>query len=288
MEIKKYSVFFILLFIYSCNKYKVIQEESDDPNTYYKKYYKKDKLSFIETYHKENLKNVYFIHNQNGIRKDTLFYYELNDSFKYKTDFFTDDMFYCVRMKPDGTKISEGNMYKFRYNGWWKIYDKEGKFTHEKYIIGKDTSEYNYSQVKVFDSFGKIVPNKSDYISVFLPDTLYTGKSMGSIIHNPRLKDHLAYYVGVGYNVLPDYGNITNVRVDTFTIKKDKTIGVEFKTTGKTKIRGFVYESAVEKESDLEFNVVSVHTYFEKDFYIIPRPDSMPKDKVIRYDNLSD
>lgn len=283
---KIFNLLVLLLFIYSCNKTKIIKETSDDPDTYYKKHYKDDKLSFVETYYKDELQSVYYLNNENGIRRDTLYHYVLDDSFKYQTDFFTDKLFYCIRLKPDGTKISEGNMYKYRYNGWWKIYDENGKFIHEKYIIGKDTANYNYSQIKVYDTSGKIVPKKSDYISIFLPDTLYTGKSMGHLIHHPRLKDQLAYYVGVGYDILPDFSNISNVRVDTFDMEEKKTIGVEFKTPGKTKIRGFIYESAIEMESDLEFSVVSVHTYFEKEFYVIPRPDSIPKDKVMRYGNL--
>lgn len=285
-KIKIYSLIFVI-FLFSCSKTKIVKEISNDPDIYYKKHYKEDKLSLIETYYRENLQSVYYLHSLNGIREDTLVYYELNNSIESQAGFFSDNkMFYYVKKKPNGTKISEGNMYKFRYNGWWKMYDENGKFTHEKYIIAKDSANYNYSQIKVYDSSGKIVPNKSDYISVFLPDTLYTGKSMGTLIHHPRLKDQLAYYVGVGYKVLPDFSNIMNVRVDTFTIKKDKTIGVEFKTPGKTKIRGFVYESAIEMVNDLEFNVVSVHTYFEKDFYVIPRPDSIPINKVMHYDQF--
>lgn len=285
---KIFNLLILVLFIYSCNKTKIVKEVSDNPDTYYNKHYEDDILSFVETYYKDELQSIYYLNHENGIKRDTLFFYELNDSLKNRTDFFTDEMFYCIRMKPDGTRISEGNMYKYRYNGWWKVYDKKGRFTHEKYIIGKDTADYNYSQIKVYDSSGEIVTNKSDYISVFLPDTLYTGKSMGHIMHRPsltRLKDQLAYYVGVGYDVLPDFSNITNVRVDTFDMEEKKTIGVEFKTPGKTKIRGFVYESAIEMVSDLEFNVVSVHTYFEKEFNVIPRPDSIPKDKVMRYGN---
>lgn len=283
-NIKICSLIFVI-FLCSCSKTKIVKEVSNDPDVYFKKHYKEDKLSLIETYYKEKLQSVYYLHSLNGIREDTLVYYELNNSIESQVDFFPDNkMFYYVKKKPDGTKISEGNMYKFKYNGWWKMYDENGKFTHEKYIIAKDSADYNYSQIKVYDSSGKILPNKSDYITFFLPDTLYIGKSMGHLIHHPRLKDQLAYYVGVGYKVLPDFSNISNVRVDTFTIKKDKTIGVEFKTSGKTKIRGFVYESAIEIVSDLEFNVVSVHTYFEKDFYIIPRPDSIPINKVMRYD----
>jgi len=283
-NIKIYSLIFVI-FLSSCSKTRIVKEVSNDPDIYYKKHYKEDKLSLVETYYKEKLQSVYYLHSLNGIREDTLVYYELNNSIESQADFFPDNkMFYYIKKKPNGTKISEGNMYKFRYNGWWKMYDENGKFTHEKYIITKDSADYNYSQIKVYDSSGKIVPNKSDYITFFLPDTLYTGKSMGTLIHHPRLKDQLAYYVGVGYKVLPDFSNISNVRVDTFTIKKDKTIGVEFKTLGKTQIRGFVYESAIEMVSDLEFNVLSVHTYFEKDFYVIPRPDSIPINKVMHYD----
>src|SRR5690606_5967293 len=281
---KIFNLLVLLLFIYSCNKTKIIKETSDDLDTYYKKHYKDDKLSFVETYYKDELQSVYYLNNENGIRRDTLYHYVLDDSFKYQTDFFTDKLFYCIRLKPDGTKISEGNMYKYRYNGWWKIYDENGKFIHEKYIIGKDTANYNYSQIKVYDGSGKIIENRSDYVVVSFPDTLHTGKSIGIIKHKPKLKDHLSYYVGIGYDVFPDYTNINNVQVDTFSIEKNKIIGVDFKKEGKIKIRNFVYESAIEMESDLEFNVVSVCTYFEKDFYVIPRPDSMPQNKVIRYD----
>lgn len=278
------SILIVLFVALSCNKTKIIEVKSNAPNICYKKYYNEDKLYLIETYYKEDLQSAYQIYNQDGVKKDTLFFYELNDSLKNGTDFFTDEMFYCIRMKPDGTKISEGNMYKFRYNGWWKIYDENGKLTHEKYIIGKDTANYNYSQIKVYDGSGKIIENRSDYVVVSFPDTLHTGKSIGIIKHKPKLKDHLSYYVGIGYDIFPDYTNINNVQVDTFSIEKNKIIGVDFKKEGKIKIRNFVYESAIEMESDLEFNVVSVCTYFEKDFYVIPRPDSIPKNKVIRYD----
>lgn len=280
------TIFGIFIFFFtSCDKAKTIIEKTDILNVYHKKYFKNGELSYIETFYKDKLYSIYKIHDKNGLRNDTLFQYELNDTLRNKTNFYTEDLFYCVRMNSEGIKLSEGYMYKYRYNGWWKIYNKNGKLTHKKYIIGRDTSKYNYSQIISFDENNNIILSKSNFVRVLLPDTLYMGKSMGNIVHNPNLKDHLAYYVGIGYNLDPDFNNISDIRVDTFTIEKEKSIGFDFKNSGKNKIKGFIYEKALEEDKkSLSLKVLSTITYFEKEFYVIPRPDSIPKNKVIYYD----
>jgi len=276
---------FFIIFHMSCDKDKTVFEKTDIPHLYHKKYFKDGELSYIETFYKDKLYSIYKIHDNNGLRNDTLFQYELNDTLRNKTNFYTEDLFYCVRLNSKGIKLSEGYMYNYRYNGWWKIYNKNGILTHQKYIIGRDTSKYNYSQIISFDENNNIILSKSNFVKVLLPDTLYTGKSMGNIEHNSNLNDHLAYYVGIGYNLSPDFNNISDVRVDTFTIEKEKSIGLDFKNSGKNKIKGFIYEKALEEgEKSLILNVLSTVTYFEKEFYVIQRPDSIPKNKVIYYD----
>jgi hypothetical protein len=90
---------------------------------------------------------------------------------------------------------------------------------------GKGLYSYDGQNLKSISGVANIIVNSvfaavDNSILIGTPNGLDVYKD-GALVHHPKLKDQLAYYVGIGYKVLPDFSNISNVRVDTFTIKKD-------------------------------------------------------------------
>src|SRR5690606_3501503 len=198
---------------------------------------------------------------------------EIGNGINHITNFFV-----------NGKKRSEGFLFSKKNIGWWNYYDND-KLIKRIYFT-QINNNLLMPQLQFFDRTGHLDKTKSDFVSFLIPDTLYQGRSTGNLFYKKKIKSS-EERIAIGYDVAPDYGNINNVRVDTFyNPKNDGFFGVEFNKLGKHKIRGFIYESKLDILNETKANIRSTNIYFEKDFYIIPRPDSIPKDKVMRYDNL--
>lgn len=81
------------------------------------------------------------------------------------------------------------------------------------------------------------------------------------------------------------------VEIDTFPYPtKDNMfkgfVAIRFDQLGKQKIKGFVYETRFNESEENVLLIETSHRYFEKEFFIISRPDSIPTDKVINYNNF--
>nr|WP_297310059.1 hypothetical protein [uncultured Flavobacterium sp.] len=284
--ILKFVGFSFLILVFSCNKYKVIEEKGLDKAHIFKKYYKDDKLYFIETYYNEILLSRYNLLTNEDKISDTLYYYvAADDIVNAKEIYMPKGEYYSKHLDKNGNVLAEGKVFNSKNVGWWKIYDKYGKLSHENYITYNKNGQREYSQLKIYDENEKINELQSNYISFKIPDTIYLGKNIGEIIQNkPNFNDHLAYYACIGYEIEPDFSNIMNVKIDSFPIMNKKRIGLNFTKLGRNLVRGFIYESKIDRINDTNFTIDIINVNFEKEFYVIPRPDSIPKNKVIYYD----
>ena len=184
-----------------------------------------------------------------------------------------------------GNVIIDGLSYNGDQVGWWKYYDK-GILDKMKYFYRKGDDKNVYNQYIKFDSIGNIIESQSEYFEITLPDTLYVGKSAGTLKLKKKLKENSDTNICIGYDLKPDYSNILECKVDTFYSKdNDGFFGVTFNAPGKHTIRGFVYEVNMElKENSKVLTLEEYERPFEKEFYVVDRPDSISKERVMRYD----
>lgn len=282
-KIYKYMFFFTIAIMFiACDKIDKQERYDENGNLKYLLYMQKDDtIKFFESF--DDGRFLYRNNEKDTSSQDTLREYYKNGNKMFElvemgnighiTNFFI-----------NGKKRSEGFLFNKKNIGWWNYYDNN-KLIKRIYFAQVDNNLL-MPQLQIFDSNGQLNKNKSDFIDILIPDTLYKGRSTGTISYKKKIENS-EERIGIGYNVEPDYNNLKNVRVDTFyNPKSDGFFGVEFNNLGKQKIRGFIYERKLNVLNETNANIRITNIYFEKDFYIIPRPDSIPKDKVIRYDNL--
>lgn len=222
------------------------------------------------------------------MENDTVKEYYPNGNLMFYMVKLSDDLQYTKGFNSDKTLLNEGYIYKGKHIGWWNFYKKDKLFKRNYFV--KIDGEIMSSQIQYFNSNGTIDINNSNFIEINIPDTLYKGRSTGKIIYKQH-NDYNEERVLIGYNLKPDYSNINKVRIDTFyNPMSDGFFGVEFDKLGRNKIRGILDTrkiSDTERKDSLFTATISIkNRYFEKEFYVIPRPDYIPKDKVMRYDNL--
>jgi len=265
----------------SCTKVKV--EKSYYENGKLKSVYYIENDSVIESktfYPDGNRKYIFKIENE--VRIDTFFEYYKNNQIR---SYFTQISNFGSRFKQfdENSKLKlEGTIFKKKKIGWWSYY-KSDKLVKQLYYAQNKDSVF-ISQIKVFDENVILDHASSDYVDFVIPDTLYTGKSTGSILYKKKLGFSSQENICIGYNLLPDYSNISKVRVDTFYTGKNKGFfGLEFKQLGNQKIRGFIYEVLPNRKSDTLLVIPTSKIFFDKTFYIIPRPDSISNDRIMRY-----
>lgn len=283
---KNYCLVILLLILFACSKEHREVKYNDSGNLDYVLYTKgRDTIKYIKFTKEGGL--IYF-NREKYLENDTVKEYYPNGNLMFYMVKFSDDLQYTKGFNSDKTLLNEGYIYKGKHTGWWSFY-KEGKIFKRKHFVQID-DEIISSQIQYFNSDGTIDINNSNFIEIIIPDTLYKGRSTGRIVYKQH-KDYNEERVLIGYNLNPDYSNINEVRIDTFyNSMNDGFFGVEFNKLGRNKIRGILDSRKTgdtERRDSLFTTTISIkNRYFEKEFYIIPRPDSIPKDKVMRYDNL--
>lgn len=171
----------------------------------------------------------------------------------------------------------------------WSYY-KDKKLDYTNYYVLNEASSY-LSEIVHYNTDGTINEEKSNYLDWRLPDTLMIGKSIGDVKYKTTWKDDIQNYVCIGYDINEDFTNLLEVSIDTFPYptKSEKFNGfvvLKFNQLGRQRVKGFVYETRFNENEKDVILIESAHRYFEKEFFIITRPDSIPKDKIINYNNF--
>lgn len=282
-------VFYCNVFIWlSCNNTKEEEKYDTDGQLEYLLHSKnKDTLKYFQRF--DNGTFVYKLHSSVSV-SDTLKEYYPNGNLMLQAIPSENSLNHIKIYEPNGMIKCNGYLFNEKNIGWWNYY-KQGKLSERVYFVQHD-NELLLQQFQFFDKNGTLDTNKSDFIDILIPDTLYQGRSTGTIAYKRR-NDYNEESVLIGYNLKPDYSNINEVRIDTFyNPKRDGFFGVEFDKLGRNKIRGVIETRKtgnIERRDSLFSMRISItNRYFEKEFYVIPRPDSIPKNKVMRYDNLLD
>lgn len=279
---KKIKIFVLyVLVIYSCNDNK-LRKEYYSTGELKKEYILRDGVVISDKWYHKNGQLQYIFEIKDDLKLDTLFeYYENNQVKNYITQLHYPYIFY-KGFDENGDLSIEGRLFNKRKTGWWNYYKSTILEKQVYYMIEKDTSFV--AQLKFFDSEGNVDESKSDYVKFIIPDTLYVGKSTGTIVYRKKLGEFSQENVCIGYGLKPDYSNIVKTRVDTFYSGTNSGFfAVDFVKTGKQNIKGFIYEVLVDEKSDTLVEIQTTMTYFDKDFFIVDRPASVPKDKVIHY-----
>lgn len=285
---KNYILVMLLFILFACTKdNREIKYNSSGDLDYVLYTRGNDTVKYIKI-NKEGA--LIYLNREKYLENDTVKEYYPNGNLMFYMVKLSDDLEYTRGFNSDKTLLNEGYIYKGKQDGWWNFY-KKNKLFKTNYFVKID-GEIVSSQIQYFNSNGIIDINNSNFIEINIPDTLYTGRSTGKIIYKQH-KDYNEERVIIGYNLNPDYSNISGTRIDTFyNSMSDGFFGVEFEKLGRNKIRGILDTrkiSDTNKRNDSLFTAtISIkNRYFEKEFFVIPRPDSIPKDKVIRYDNLN-
>ncbi len=163
-----------------------------------------------------------------------------------------------------------GPLYNNKKNGWWKIYDEKGHLIQKDEIFTIEGKEILNQRIK-YTQDGSLIKLESDTFIVKLDDTLKIGRSIGSIKCKPTFSKNSKYAVYVGQGVNPDFSNLNNVKLDTFysTNKDDIWFGLEFKTSGKKNIKGFLEEMHYEtNKENSDLTIKKSFKYFSKDIYV--------------------
>lgn len=272
----------LLILVASCFKEKIEVE-----------YYENGSLK-LENYYLKNEKQKTIVFNQEGLKQRVIYYGKstvIDTIFVYSSagkivSFFTQNSashsFY-EKVNSKGKVVERGNLFKGSRVGWWCYYNELGVKIEERYFVLK-TGKNEYSQHIKYDPHGKVKEEESNYVKFIIPDTLYMGRSTGTLVFKKILEKNTDTNICLGYNLKPDYSNIAESKVDTFySSNNDGFFGVDFEVLGQQTIRGFVYEIDMKKTSDTTLSIREAEKCFEKTFFIIPRPDSIPKDKVMHY-----
>ncbi|WP_353102281.1 hypothetical protein [Myroides odoratus] len=171
----------------------------------------------------------------------------------------------------------------------WRYY-KDKKLDYTNYYILNETSSY-LSEIVYYNADGAINEEKSNYLDWRLPDTLMIGKTIGDVKYKNSWKDNIQNYVCIGYNINEDFTNLLKVKIDTFPYPTQNHdfigfVALKFNQLGRQRVKGFVYETRFNETEKNDVRLEISHRYFEKEFFIIPRPDTIPKDKIINYNNF--
>ncbi|SFJ30668.1 hypothetical protein [Myroides guanonis] len=289
-----YFIIGILFLLFSsCNDSRIEQKFFQNGKLEDEIFYENDIITKRKIYFDSgNLRNALYYLEDNTV-VDTLFdYYDTGEKYgdfarKYTKSNDTIELKSGKYRRYDlkGNVMIDGLSYNGERIGWWKYYN-EGVLEEMKYFYQKGDSKNKYNQYMKFDSVGNIIESKSEYFEITLPDTLYVGKSAGTLKLKKRLKECSDTNICIGYDLKPDYSNILECKVDTFYSKdNDGFFGVTFETSGKYTIRGFVYEVNMElKNENKTLLLEEDERPFEKEFYVVDRPDSISKERVMRYD----
>ena len=282
MADKNYYLLILLFILFACSKENREVKYDGSGNLDYVLYTRgSDTIKYIKITKEGGL--IYF-NREKYLINDTVKEYYPNGNLMFYMVKLSDDLQYTKGFNSDKTLLNEGYIYKGKHIDWWFFY-KKGKLFKRKYFSQID-SEIISSQIQYFNSDGTIDLNNSNFIEIKIPDTLYQGRSTGRVLYKKADNYDFEERIIIWYELDHDYSNMQKVRVDTFyNPKNDGFFGVEFDKLGKHKIRGIVDKRKMITNSDTLATIAITSSYFEKDFYIIPRPDSIPKDKVMRYDN---
>ncbi|MBW3519876.1 hypothetical protein [Flavobacterium sp. NKUCC04_CG] len=273
---------FVSILVVSCNKKRLEIEYFENGTVKIENYYLNDEKQKTIVFNKDGLVQRVMYFNDEKI-VDTIFGYSSDKRIRsYLTQNSISHSLY-EKVDEKGNIIEKGNLFNGSRVGWWCYYNELGIKTEERYFVLK-TGENEYSQHIRYSPDGKVNELESNYVKFLVSDTLYLGKSTGTLIFKKILKYGTDTNICIGYNLKPDYSNITDSKVDTFySANNDGFFGVDFKVLGKQTIRGFVYEIDMKKTNDTTLSIQEAERCFEKTFFIIPRPDSIPKDKVMHY-----
>jgi len=270
-----------VLIFYSCNDGK-LRREYYRTGELKKEYILKNGVVVSDRWYYINGQLQYVSKIKDNVKLDTLFDYYDNNRVKNYITQINDPYVFYKEFDENGDLSLEGRLFNKRKTGWWNYYKSTILEKQVYYMIENDTSFV--AQLKFFDSKGNVDESKSDYVKFIIPDTLYTGKSTGTIIYRKKLGKFSQENVCIGYGLRPDYSNIAKSKVDTFyTGTNSGFFAVDFRKLGKQNIKGFVYEVLVDKKSDTFVKLKTTMTYFDKDFVIVDRPASVPKDKIMYY-----
>lgn len=288
-----YFIGILLLMFSSCTDTRIEQKFFQNGKLEEEIFYENDSITKRKIYFDSgNLRNVLYYLDDNTV-VDTLFsYYDTSEMHGYfarkynkSSDIIELKNGRYLRYDLKGNVMIDGLSYNGQRIGWWKYYN-DGVLEEMKYFYQKGDDKNIYNQYVKFDSLGNIIESQSEYFEITLPDTLYVGKSAGTLKLKKRLKENSDTNICIGYDLKPDYSNILESKVDTFYSKdNDGFFGVTFNTPGKHTIRGFVYEVNMElKDGSKTLLLEEYERPFEKEFYVVDRPDSISKERVMRYD----
>jgi hypothetical protein len=200
---------------------------------------------------------------KNGQPITTEAFYE-SGKIKRKINWTSMNDLFVADYNPDGTLVSKGRIYKANKTGWWEWYNNKGELLlKQEYLLINDNEYLNQS---IAFSKNKIAKEKSDYFVIDFPKVLHVGKNKIDIDYIPLYGSKSTLNVCIGYGLKPDFSNISQIRIDTFTTGSHRTyFGVECKKPGKDTIRGFTYEYLLKMDKDhIALTTYQNKKYFEK------------------------
>ena len=221
------------------------------------------------------------LHDSYLIKKDTIFEYFKNGNISLKIVPIESYYFYIEKFLINGDIEVSGFIKNNNRFKWWKSYNNNKLFRQDYYITINDS--LNVTESILFQKNGLIDEARSDFLHWSIPDTLFKGDNELRVRFNKR-GENGGSYIGIGYDIHSNFKNIQNVKIDSFYSDKNEfEVLLRFTDSGKKTIRGFIYEFFLDS-MDYPTKILTAKRYFEKEFYIIGLPDSIPKDKVMRDD----
>lgn len=282
-KLNNWILFLLIVTFISCNKEKKVV----------KTFYDNGKIHTITSFNKDNkiegLVQIFFDSGElqanliykNGIEIDSSVYFHKNGkiqivSYPLKNDYKLNKYFY-----KNGKLSREGKLKNFNKIGWWKFYNNDGSLKEEIEFLDINDMEHlkfrNREYINQYKKYklGKLLKKESSFFALNLNDTLTLGKSIGDIIYTSEFSDQSVIYVCIGYDLKPDFSNISQVKLDTFGIQKEDTwFGVKYQSPGKKTLRGFIiedyYKKIKTKSNDKSYDIIKIphRKYFEKSIYV--------------------
>jgi len=205
------------------------------------------------TYDNGNIKSIAFF--ENGTVKDTMYFFYQNGKIEAK-----------------------GLLKNGLVNKWWSYYRQDGSLKELKEYYQREGDTVLENQVKVYDRYGNLELNKSNFFELEIPDTIILGKNIA------RVKSYVADTSKIEERFLTvivenEYSD-SKIKKDTFS---DGTLqpyfGVYGPKKGKHLIKGIIEDKTILSDElvkdSAKIVIVNHYKIFEKNVYVTENEDEV-------------
>ncbi|WP_375587430.1 toxin-antitoxin system YwqK family antitoxin [Flagellimonas aurea] len=205
------------------------------------------------TYDNGNIKSIAFF--ENGTVKDTMYFFYQNGKIKEK-----------------------GLLKNGLVNKWWSYFRQDGSLKEQKEYFQREGDTVLENQVKVYDRYGNLDQNKSNFFELEIPDTIIIGKNIA------RVKSYVADSTNIERRlitvIVENKYSDNQIKKDTFS---DGTLRPYFGVYGPKKgehlIKGIIEDKTILSDEFVKDSsklvIVNNYKIFEKNVYVTDDEDKV-------------